>query len=80
MLSIDEDLTPEKKKQLIQFYKAIKAAATMFPQSVQLRQKIGLHVDEIVSELKKDTPDTARVQQLTEQMQAISASVTLPGK
>jgi hypothetical protein len=77
-MMIDNDFSPEKRKQLSDFYKAIKMAAKMLPgNNAGLQKKIQLQVDEILSELKKESPDAEKIQRLTDQIQNISNPGTL---
>jgi hypothetical protein len=74
-MKIDIDFTPEKRKQMTDFYKAIKVASGLLPGNrMGIRQKISQHVDEIIAELTKDTPDGDKIQRLTDNIQHISGN------
>jgi hypothetical protein len=66
--------SPEKKKQLMEFYKAMKMAAKIFPAKNQASKQnmIMQLADQIIEELKKDHPDEDKIQRLTEKIREIS--------
>ncbi len=66
--------SPEKKKQLMEFYKAMKMAAKIFPgkNPASKQAKIMQLADQIIEELKKEHPDEAKIQRLTEMIREIT--------
>lgn len=66
--------SPAKKKQLMEFYKAMKMAAKIFPSKNQAsKQNMVMQLaDQIIEELKKDHPDEDKIQRLTEKIREIS--------
>jgi hypothetical protein len=71
----DGDLTPEKRKQLIDFYKAMKMASQMFTGNQAIvSRKIAPIIDQIILELKREQPDASKIQTLTDNLQSLSAN------
>ena len=67
------NLVPENRKQLIEFYKAMKMACKIFPQGKAGNQQAIIQVaDQIIAELKKEEPDEARVKDLAEKLQLMA--------
>jgi hypothetical protein len=66
------NLAPEDKKQLIEFYKAIKVASKMFPKGKGQQVALVQIADQIIDELKKEQPDEAKVQDLAHKLQAMA--------
>ena len=66
--------TPEKKKQLIDFYKAMKMAAKIFPSNAagSKQNKVMQLADQIIEELKKEHPDEDKIQRLTAMIREIT--------
>ncbi len=66
--------SPEKKKQLIEFYKAMKMAAKIFPAKAagSKQNKVMQLADQIIEELKKEHPDEDKIHRLTEMIREIS--------
>jgi hypothetical protein len=68
------DLSPKSKKELLQFYKGIKMASQLMPKGNHIPNQKALFqlLDQIIAELKKENPDEARVQQLTDNLQSLT--------
>jgi pantothenate synthetase len=64
-----ENLAPEQRKQLIEFYKAMKMAAKMFSQGNPTTKNIIQLADQIIAELKKEEPDQAKIKSMAERLQ-----------
>jgi hypothetical protein len=62
------NLVPEQKKQLIEFYKAMKMATRMFSKGPGQNAIIQV-ADQIINELKKEQPDEAKVKALADKLQ-----------
>ena len=77
MVNINFDTT--NRKQLIQFYKAIKMAAALIPGHNQTARKTGLLADQIVAELNTEEPDKEKIALLTSKIQEL-ANVHIPVK
>lgn len=75
MINIDFDTT--SRKQLIQFYKAIKMASTLLPGNNQTAKKASLLADQVIAELKTEHPDKNKIEQLTLKIQELS-NVNIP--
>lgn len=66
-------LAPENKKQLIEFYKAMKMACKIFPQGrIGNQQAIIQTADQIIAELKKEQPDEPKIKELAEKLQLMA--------
>jgi hypothetical protein len=66
--------TPEQRKQLIEFYKAMKMASRMFPKKGpgSKYNSVIQMADQIIEELKKDNPDENKISMLTEKIRNIN--------
>jgi pantothenate synthetase len=62
---------PEQKKQLIEFYKAMKMATRMFSKGSGQKAIINL-ADQIIEELKKENPDEGRIKDLADRLQLMA--------
>jgi hypothetical protein len=67
------NLDPEQKKQLIEFYKAMKMASRMFSKGKNASQVIQL-TDQIIDELKKDQPEEQKIKELADKLQLLASS------
>jgi hypothetical protein len=67
-----EDFQPAQKKQLIEFYKAIKMASHLMGKSGHGQKIAGQLADQIILELKKDEPDQDKVQMLVEKIKSLA--------
>ena len=66
-------LVPENKKQLIEFYKAMKMACKIFPQGKNGNQQAIIQTaDQIIAELKKDQPDEMKIKDLAAKLQLMA--------
>jgi hypothetical protein len=65
------NMEPDQKKQLIEFYKAMKMATRMFSQGGSQKMMVNL-ADQIIEELKKDTPDEGRIKDLADRLQIMA--------
>jgi pantothenate synthetase len=66
-------LVPENRKQLIEFYKAMKMACKIFPQGKAGNQKAIMQLaDQIIEELKKEQPDEPKIKSLAEKLQLMA--------
>jgi hypothetical protein len=65
------NLDPEQKKQLIEFYKAMKVASKMFSKGGTQNALVQL-ADQIITELKKDQPDEEKLTSLAERLQMMA--------
>jgi hypothetical protein len=65
------NMEPDQKKQLIEFYKAMKMATRMFSQGGSQKAMVNL-ADQIIDELKKDTPDELRIKDLADRLQIMA--------
>lgn len=67
------NLVPENKKQLIEFYKAMKMACKIFPQGKNGNQQAIIRTaDQIIAELKKEQPDESKIKELAEKLQLMA--------
>jgi hypothetical protein len=67
-----DDFQPEQKKQLIEFYKAIRMASRLMGKGGHGQKIAGQLADQIIIELKKDEPDQDKVQMLVEKMKSLA--------
>lgn len=77
MFNLNYDTT--SRKQLIQFYKAIKMASALLPGNNQTARKTTLLADQIIAELRQENPDKDKIEMLTLKIQELS-DVKIPIK
>jgi hypothetical protein len=67
------NLDADQRKQLIEFYKAMKMASRMFAKGKTTSGVVQL-ADQIILELKKENPDEEKMKQLADQLQLMASS------
>lgn len=70
-----ENLDADGRKQLIEFYKAMKVAAKMFSKGNNTQPVIQL-ADQIIVELKKENPDEEKIRSLAEKLQFMASTAS----
>ena len=66
------NLDAEQRKQLVEFYKAMKVAAKIFPKGGKQVALVQL-ADQIIAELKKEVPDENKIQELADKLQSMTS-------